>query len=68
MNVLRTKREGLLTGGQGLAELTRREVHLGFGEPGLEAGRISRHRRLQLRQRRRLIAHGEVKRSLVRQG
>ena len=51
MDVLRTKREGLFAGGQGVVELTRSEVHFGLGQPSLEAARISGHRRLQLRQR-----------------
>ena len=68
VDVLWAKREGLLAGGQSLVVLTRSEVDLGLGQPGLEAGRIGRHRCLQLSQRRRLIAHGEIESSLIRQG
>ena len=68
MDVLWAERQGLFAGGQSFVVLTCGEVHLGLGEPGLKAGRIGRHRRLQLRQRRRLIAHGEIESSLIRQG
>ena len=68
VDVFRTKRQGVFAGGQGLVVLTRSEVDLGLGQPRLEAGWIGRHCRLQLRQRRRLVAHREVERRLVRQG
>ena len=68
VDVLRAQREGLLAGGQSLVVLTRSEVDLGLGQPSLEAGRIGRHRCLQLSQRRRLIAHGEIESRLIRQG
>ena len=68
MDVLWAKREGLFAGGQSLVILTGSEVDFGLGQPSLEAGRIGRHRCLQLSQRRRLIAHGEVERRLFRQG
>lgn len=68
VDVFRAKCEGLFAGREGFVQLTRREVDLGLSQPSLEAGRIGRHRCLQLRQRRHLIAHGEVERRLVRQG
>jgi len=68
VDVLRAKGEGLFAGCEGLVQLTRGEVHLGLGQPSFEAGWIGGHRRLQLRQRRRLVAHGEIERRLVRQG
>lgn len=68
VDVLWTKGEGLFAGGQGRVVLTRREVNLGLSQPSLEAGRIGGHRILQLRQRRRLVAHREVERRLIRQG
>ena len=68
MDVLWAKREGLFAGGQSLVVLTRSEVDLGLGQPSLEAGWIGGHRCLQLRQRRRLVAHREVESRLIRQG
>ena len=68
VDVLRAKREGLFAGGQSIVILTSSEVDFGLGQPSLEAGRIGRHRCLQLSQRRRLIAHGEIESSLIRQG
>ena len=68
VDVLWAKCEGLFAGREGFVQLTRGEVHLGLGQPSFEAGRIGRDRRLQLRQRRRLITHGEIESSLIRQG
>ena len=68
VDVLRTQREGLFAGGESFIELTRREVHLGLGQPGLEAGRIGRDRRRQLREGAGFVADREVKRRLFRQG
>lgn len=68
VDVLRTQREGLLAGGEGVVELTRREVDLGLGQPGLEASRIGGDGGLQLREGSRFVAHGEVEGRLLRQG
>ena len=68
VDVFRAKYECLFAGREGFVQLTRGEVHLGLGQPRLEAGRIGRHRRLQLRQRGRLVTHGEIESSLIRQG
>ena len=68
VDVLWTKGEGLFAGGEGFVILTYGKVHLGLGQPSLEAGWIGGHRCLQLRQRRRLVAHREVESRLIRQG
>ncbi len=68
VDVLGSQREGLLAGGEGFVILTRGEVDLRLGEPGFEAGRIGRDRRLQLREGRGFVADGEVERRLFRQG
>ena len=68
VDVLRSQREGLFSGRQGFVELPRREVDLGLGQPGFEAGRIGGDGGLQLRQRRGFVADGEVERRLLRQG
>ncbi len=68
VDVFRAKREGLFAGREGIVKLSRGEMHLGLGQPSLEAGWIGGHRCLQLRQRSRLVAHREVERSLIRQG
>lgn len=68
MDVFRTQREGPLAGGKGFIVLTRREVDLRLGQPGLEASRIGFDGRLQLRERSRFVAHGEVEGRLFRQG
>ena len=68
VDVLGSQREGLFAGGEGFVILTRGEVDLGLREPGFEAGRISRDRRLQLREGRGFVADGEVERCLFRQG
>ena len=66
MDVLRPECEGLFAGSEGVVELTYREMDLRLGQPGLEAGGIGGHRRGELRQRRRFVAHGEIERRLVR--
>jgi len=68
MDVLRTQHEGLLAGGEGFVELTRGEVHLGLGQPSLEAGRVGFDRFRQLREGAGLVADREVERRRFRQG
>ncbi len=63
MDVLGAQREGLFAGGEGIIILTRGEVDLGLREPGFEAGRIGRNRRLQLREGRGFVADSEGKRT-----
>jgi hypothetical protein len=68
VDVLRTQREGLLAGGEGCVVLTGGEVDFGLGQPSLEAGRIGRDRRRQLREGAGFVADREVERRLFRQG
>jgi len=68
MDILGAQREGLFAGGESFVILPCGEVDFGFGQPGFEAGRIGRDRRLQLSEGRGFVADGEVERRLFRQG